>query len=419
MPLFAQAQMSPANDRLTALAAQVSRYEQQVASLNGTYDRSSIEIFSALAEAYLDMGRFDDAQFAYGEALQAIRISEGLASEAQLALINEMNVLLFEQQQWEDLDTNFHLAADIALRIYGFNDTRYTTAAKALAGWKIRAYQTGVYQGKGDRSIQQAAEIYRKFTDRLSSSEPDYEQLLANYLSARGLAYYLSAQHVANTPIEQFEGRPHNNFYQSCTPLELSIDGGLPASSSSCQASQMGDPNYFASRQRDKNNTVRRHLGNMRQSFQEAIDAIDMNPNATLRERAIAILNYGDANLLAEDYTRARTQYRRAYELLSEDNESIQLRTELLDQPQKALQGIIAELPFDEKLKGNVALGTISFDVSAEGEIQNINIEGAESALDQENIAAIAMSLGQSAYRPRIVEGRPVTSRVTISTADL
>ena len=123
--------------------------------------------------------------------------------------------------------------------------------------------------------------------------------------------------------------------------------------------------------------------------------------------------------MLAEDYPRARLQYRRAYELLSGTPELIGIRNELMDQPVKALGGIVGELPFDDLLPVNVALGTISFDVNETGSIENISIEGASQALSQENMGAIAMMLRQSAYRPRIVDGLPVSSRITLSTVDL
>lgn len=141
---------------------------------------------------------------AYREALQSLRISEGLASESQLQVINDFNGLLFEAQVWEELDMNFHLASDIALRLYGADDLRYQRAANSLASWKIRAYQTGLYRPTGNRSIEEAAIIYRRLTEQLSPEEEGYNRKLANYLSARGLAHFYSASHVAQTPVEEF-----------------------------------------------------------------------------------------------------------------------------------------------------------------------------------------------------------------------
>ncbi len=419
LPALAQLASEDTATQANDLSAEAARYEQQLQSLEGSYSQSSAELYRSLGNLYGQMGQGEEAIFAYREALQSLRINEGLASESQLEVIGEFNGLLFEEEAWEELDTNFHLASDMALRLYGEQDSRYIRAASALASWKIRAYQTGLYRPTGDRSIQEAATIYRRLAAGLSPEDNSYNSKLADYLSARGLAYFYSASHTANIPVEEFQGTPANNFYQSCFDTILSADSSAQPSSAACQMNQISDPEFFASKQRDKNNTVRRHLGNMRQSFLEAIEATESNPNASVRDMAIAILNYGDANLLAEDYPRARTQYARAYELLSSDNDLIALRNELMDKPAKALQGIVGELPFDDLLPENVSLGTISFDVSEEGGIENINIEGSNEALAQENVAAMAMMLQQSAYRPRIVDGLPVRSRITLSSEEL
>lgn len=404
---------------LQALSQQADRYEQQVSELNGSYDQGSAEIFRSLASVYWQMGQLEEAANAYQEALQALRVNEGLASESQLAVISEFNGLLFEQEDWEQLDTHFHLQVDMSRRLYGVSDVRYLRASNTLAGWKIRAFQTGIYQGRGDRSIQLAAEIYRTLAEQLPETDPNYHRRLAGYHSAQGLAHFYSARFAASLPLEEFRAAPQGNNVQNCVPTILSVDGGAQPSAAACQVNQSSDADFFASQQREKSQLVRRHLGNMRQSFMLAIEALENAPDVSIREQAVAILNYGDANMLAEDYHRARTQYAMAYELLSANPQSIQLRDELMDQPRKALQDIVGELPFDSKLQDSEALGTISFDVGERGEILNISIEGMEDALIQQNLGAIAMMLEQSPYRPRIVEGRPVQSRVSISTGQL
>ncbi len=399
-----------------ALQIQIERYESQIEQLGGSYDESSFELLRSMADMYVEMERYDDAINAFRESLQALRINEGLASESQLTVIDDFNRLLFAREEWDELDTNYHLAMDMNARLYGFDDIRYAESATSLASWKIRAYQSGIYEPKGNRSIIEAARIYGTLLRHLPPEIAATQQV--DFLSAQGLAYFYAARYVANMPLNEFQGAPIQNFVQTCVPTIMAIDSGAQPSSSACLANQT-DPEFFASQQREKNNQVRGHLGNMRQSFQEVIEALEANPSTSLRQHVQAILNYGDANLLAQDYQRARSQYARAYELLSASEESIALRDELMDTPVKALQGILDELPFDERLQGNVSLGTISFDVTERGEIENINIEGTNEALGQENIGAIAMMLDQSVYRPRISEGRPVVSRITLSAADL
>jgi tetratricopeptide (TPR) repeat protein len=401
-------------------ASHMAEYQSASAGLDGGFGENRSELFLSLARAQLEAGNLAEASEAFQEALQALRINHGLAAESQLQVLAQYNRLLLALRDWERLDTNLHLATDIARRLYPAGDERYLGTATALASWKIRAYQTHVYRPWGDRSIQEAAEIYRVLLTQLPDNSEDALTRRATYLAARGLAYFYSAQHVAGIPVDEFQPTAASQGLspQYCVPLILSVDGAMPAQTA-CNDSQIRDPEYFASQQREKNNTVRRHLGNMRQSFQEAIQAVEAEPNASLRRRVEAILNLGDANLLAEDYPRARTQYRRAWDLLSQDAEGLALREALLDQPVKALQGILDELPEDPGIQGDSPVGTVSFDVTETGRIININVGGTAAALDQQNLGAIAIRLDQSVYRPKLLDGRPVTSRITVSAADL
>lgn len=408
-----------AQDADTELRQQIQRYEQVVQNLDGNYAAGSAETLQSLAAARTQLGDYAGAVDAWEQALQALRIQQGLASPEQLALLERYNSVLFEQQDWERLDTHYHLARDMALRLYGLDDPRTVALSTQLASWKIRAWQTGVYRPGGDRSVQEATEIYRLLLAGLDPDDPATASQRATWHSARGLAYFYSARYTASIPVNEFQhSAPPSASFQQCVPLVMAVDGAQP-SANACQANQVMDPEYFAAQQREKNNSVRRHLSNMRQSFQLAIEALDADPHATRRQRAEAILNLGDANLLAEDYARARNQYAKAWNLLSQDPEDQALREALMGQPMRALQGILDTLPFDQPLAGSEPQGSVAFDVTETGKIRNISVSGGEVALSRENMGEIAIKLDQSVYRPRLVDGRPVRSRVSLPAAAL
>ena len=401
------------------LEQQQQRYQLAVQALDGSYDQGSAELYRALADIQRQQGDYDAAITSYSEALQALRINQGLASEAQLELLAAFNDVLYRKEQWQRLDTHYHLAHRITNQLYGADDPRTMAAATKLASWKIRAWQAGVYRPRGDRSVQDAADIYRNLLTHLEESGQFDQQQRATLLSAQGLAYFYAARHVANIPVNEFQySAPAHHSLQQCVPLVMSVDGAQP-SASACHANQNLDPEYYASQQREKNNTVRRHLANMRQSFSAAIDALDADPDASLEQRVQAILHLGDANLLAEDYRRARRQYAQAWTMLSSDPQDQALRQRLLDQPVRALQGILDTLPFDAQLSGDAPLGTVSFEVTAIGAIENIRINGPPEALSQDNLGNIAIKLDQSVYRPRIKDGQPIRSVLTLPASAL
>jgi len=408
-----------AQDSLESLTQQLERYQQATLAQAGNYESGSAELYRALASVQERMGDDEGAIAAYSEALQALRISEGLASEAQLELLAAFNAVLYRQQQWQRLDTHYHLAQTMTSQLYGADDPRAVAAATRLASWKISAWQAGVYRPSGDRSVQDAADIYRSLLDRQQISDSMSPQQQATWLSAQGLAHFYAARHVANIPVSEFEhGAPITHSLQQCVPLVMSADGAQP-SASACHANQNLDPEYYASQQREKNKTVRRHLSNMRQSFAAAIDTLAADPGASLEQRVQAVLHLGDANLLAEDYQRARRQYARAWEMLSADPEDQALRQRLLGQPTRALQGILDTLPFDKPLAGSAPLGRVAFEVTETGDIENIRVAGPPEALSQNNLAEIAIKLDQSVYRPKISGGRPKRGTITVNASDL
>jgi hypothetical protein len=81
------------------------------------------------------------------------------------------------------------------------------------------------------------------------------------------------------------------------------------------------------------------------------------------------------------------------------------------------MQGLLDNQLFDRSALNNELHGTISFDVTERGEIQNIGIQGSNVDLVSENLGVIAIKLDQSTFRPKINEGRPVLSRLVFDVA--
>jgi hypothetical protein len=157
----------------------------------------------------------------------------------------------------------------------------------------------------------------------------------------------------------------------------------------------------------------------MRRSYRQALDAVEANPQATLEQVAEAILKLGDMNFMVQDFRRANSLYFRVDELLSAEGVPEGLRDKLIGEPKKAMDEILAELPFEIELSPATPIGTVSFDVNRNGDIQNINISGPPLALEELNQALVMDRLGQSFYRPKIVDGRPIESRLRTSASNL
>lgn len=408
-----------AEHRTLELNEQAARYQEQLSKLNSSYDETASEVFVTLAGIQHELGNFELANESYVEAIQSLRVSQGLNSEAQLSVMEAFNDSLYAQQNWEQLDSNLHLANYIAGKLFDPQDPRYIKSATSLASWKITAYQTGIYRADNDRSVQEAAKIYRILIDALAESDPDLNEKKAGYLSAQGLAYYYSAQYVADLDLDEFRGlAPATGAQLQCYPLVMSADGPQPVRSA-CQSMDASDPEIYAAQQRAKNDMVRRHIASMRKSFAGAVEIMESEPAVSPRALAEAILRLGDAGLLAQDYSRANSQYSKAWNLLSLDGESAVVREQLMGSPVRVMQGLLDDQLFDSSILNNELHGTISFDVTVRGEIKNIGIQGSNAELANENLGVIAIKLDQSTFRPKIDEGKPVLSRLVFDVAEL
>ncbi len=401
------------------LRQQIQSYEQAIAGADGTYSEVSAELYQSLANAYLAIGDNAKAAQAYKDRLQALRIQLGLFSEAQLGTLASYNQLLYQLGDWDQIDSNFHLSYHIASKLYDKADSRYIGWATQLASWKIKAFESGVLGPGNDDSIQAAARIYQELAEQLPENDKDYYDKRADYLTAKGLAHFQAAKYFADLPAEYFQAIVSSSGgQQQCYSLVMSVDGAQPARSV-CPETDVANSDIFLAQQRTKSETVRRHLSEMRTSFSDAIESIENNPSTSVEKLALATLNLGDASLLAQDYGRANSQYANAWEILSANGESAALRNALLGQPTQVMRGVLDQTLIDQPLQENVLFGTVSFDVDRRGEIENIDIQGSDQAFDPDNIAAIAIKLDQTTFRPKIEDGNPVRSRITLRAEDL
>jgi hypothetical protein len=422
--VLAQAQ-TPSVDNLddsaneVQLRQQIQSYEQAIALSDGAYADTSAELYLSLANGYRALGDLEKASLAYQERLQALRISLGLFSQEQITTIADYNELLFQVGDLEKIDRNFHLSYHVASKLYDRQDPRFIKSATQLASWKIKAFESGLFEVDNDSSIDEAAQIYQDLAEQVPASDKDYYDKRSNYLSAKGLAHFHAAKYFADLAPEYFQAFVSSaGSQQQCYSLVMSADGAQPARSV-CPEMDIGNPDMFMARQIAKSETVRRHLSSMRESFANALESIENDPSASPKKLALATLNLGDASLLAQDYGRANTQYARAWDILTSDGGSVSMRDELLGQPTLVMRGVLEEVVIDQSLQQNELVGTISFDVTRKGEIENIDIQGGAQALDPDNIAALAIKLDQTTFRPKITDGKTVSSRIILNAADL
>ncbi len=401
------------------LVQSIDRYEQTLADFNGVYDEATSEMYRGLANAYLELGNYAEANRAYGEALQSLRITTGLYSEPQLPLLDQYTISASFEQDWALVENNLNLSSHIASRLYEKNDARYLDITSQFASWKIKAYQRGIYRDSNDIALREAIQLYERLIDGLVPTDSNYTERLASYLYGKGLAHYYTALYTSTIPLGDFPASASEYMIIQECHTEVEIIDGRAVTVVVCEDREVLNPNYFVSKQMEKNTMVQSQLGSMRRSYRQALDAVEANPQATLEQVAEAMLKLGDMNFIIQDFRLANSQYSRVDELLSSEGVPEGLRDKLIGEPKKAMDGILAELPFEVELSPATPIGIVSFDVRRNGDIQNISISGSPLALEELNQALVMERLGRAFYRPKIVDGRPVESRLRTSASNL
>ena len=144
--------------------------------------------------------------------------------------------------------------------------------------------------------------------DGLSPTSDNYTERMASYMSAKGLAHYYIALYTATIPLDDFPASGNEFITIQRCRQEVVIENGRRVVIQVCEEEEILNPDYFVSRQIEKDTMVQSHLGRMRSSFTEAVDILEADPQATIEQRAIADLNLADMNFLIQEYGRANSQ---------------------------------------------------------------------------------------------------------------
>lgn len=400
------------------VAASIAQYQQDLIGLGGAYSRVTTELNLSLAEAYLELEDFDRAMDAYAEALQSVRISNGLYSEEQIPLLELAAAGSIKAHNWERVESNLHLAYSIVDQLYEPSDPRYTEAAIRYADWKIRAYQGDLLRPQASNPIDESIEIYDSLIVTLDPESENYDNEIIDVLSAKGLAHYYSALYVDDTELEDFSGIGNETVNQRvCTSRPRTVNG-VTTYVTICTDERAPNPDYFMSRTKAKSRQLESNIKNMRESYQRIVEILRGKSEVASLEIAYAILNLGDINLLINDLEGANSEYLSAFELLQAENVSQAVRDQVFNRPRKALENVLGR--FDQgDIDGNTLSGIVTFSVSREGKIGNARISGEESDLEEPNRSLVIARIQSSFYRPAIVDGITVDSELSIPAAEL
>lgn len=361
----------------------IQNYEQMIAQLEssgGVYQAQLAEVLSGLGSSYQSLQRHTDAIAVFQRALHITRVNDGLYSLNQIAILEKLIESNSKLKDWENLNKNYHNLYWISKRHYGENNPQLLALIERIGRWHLHAYEL---QPKAESfsHLLEAEQLYNKAVEVIERQNGQQDIRLINDLYGIALTNYQIAAEVSNS--EDFEN----------------IRTGYRDTSRTRRLLQ---------EEQARQDLIIQSFIKGRNAMNQIVDIHANNPILPVDTHAMALTHLGDWFLLFNKRDSAAQTYDQAYQLLH--NEGIDQKSidQLFGQP-RTLPAI--RLPVqkeDDIMPENPAYVLASFDVSASGKAQNIQIIESNPSDDVSHQRRAKRSIAATRFRPRYENGKPV-----------
>lgn len=135
-----------------ALQAQINNLSNEL----GTFDPALIELQGDLGRTYLELEEFELAHGVLEQAMQLVRVNDGLYGERQVGLLEALVQANLGLQAWEQVDIYAHLLFDLQTRMHDDTSSAYADALITLSDWRLQASRYNLLVRTGSPQSVQA-----------------------------------------------------------------------------------------------------------------------------------------------------------------------------------------------------------------------------------------------------------------------
>lgn len=142
-----------------ARQARAQALQDQISDLSfelGTYDPALIELQGDLGQTWLELEQFELAHGVLEQAMQLVRVNDGLYGERQVALLKSLVQANLGLQAWEQVDIYAHLLFDLQARMHEKNSEAYAEALLSFSDWQLQASRYNLLIRPGSTQAMQA-----------------------------------------------------------------------------------------------------------------------------------------------------------------------------------------------------------------------------------------------------------------------
>jgi len=359
------------------------QYVREVESLQaqyGAYNSELAEALQGLGEAQQRLGKHTDAIDTLKQSAHITRINEGLFTPAVMPMLNALVESYAHLGDWEAVDDQHHFMMEVNGANYGWNDERMLPILDRLTRWHMFAFFEAV-SPEPSHHLHMARSLFSAASRVIELNFGRYDLRLAKQLRGRRIADYYLASIMADEAesqqrLERMQniGRDENfRFAQGTRTISQGYLSGLRSS---------------------------RHV----------VDIYENNDSARPEEVAEAMAELGDWYLRFNKRQSAITTYLDAYNLLSENAETIAIRDQMFGRP-KVLDFAADYSDYLTPAGKDLATGYVllELDLSKTGFVSRARFIEEKPAQPSMRRRALR-ELRSRRFRPRFENGAPVAT---------
>jgi hypothetical protein len=288
-----EAETDAAPDDMQALADEQLRAERERAAMAlraslddlgsslGSYDPALIEMQVDLGQALIDIGQASEAIEVLGQALQLVRINDGLYSERQLQLLSQLMHAHYINRDWDEVDDYHHLKFLLESRLYEPESAEFSDALLALGDWRLQASRNNLLGRPGSQQmLTMLQDLQTRHDESLAHAKArgDLQQQWA-LLYARALAdVEITRQYNYQAFAEGFSAAPRYITQTFCRTVATSSGGSQRV----CWQETVSNPDYYNSAANQRRMQLERARSRLQATQREMNTLLSENPEFAL-----------------------------------------------------------------------------------------------------------------------------------------
>lgn len=296
-----------------SLARQAEQRLDELMSQYGPYDPALLEVMSDLGAYYMAVEDYERAAAHYHDALQLVRVSEGLYSPRQLQVLQLLISSLEAARQWQQVDDLHHLAFYTESRLYAVDSEEYLESLYRYTNWVLRAWRSNLVSSRGlsprdePPELREILSLYQQALDARYPDDAESDPQKLELLYGRAQAELEVARHFVNVPRWMVQNTEPRYIMREVCGTVTNPDGSRQRV---CTMQRVPNPQYSRGQSDEHSMRVRRANQRVERTLAE-MESLMQDDGHTQHEEWASDVN-GRLAALNEDIIELSRQARRA-----------------------------------------------------------------------------------------------------------